>query len=132
MQLIAPFSKIDTILIRSLWSLTSASRHLRSQLMCLLGPLATLFPSWIGMDPKRMIMFPTSVILAQPLLSVGVWSALGTLLQLLQGWARSRLTQRRLQAASMLMVAGPLAACGVTSHILIRSVDTCELTSDMQ
>ena len=49
----APFSKIDTILITSLWSLVSASRHLRSRLMSLMGPLATLFPSCIGMDPKK-------------------------------------------------------------------------------
>lgn len=89
MQLIAPFSKIDTVLITSLWSLASASRHPRSQLMFLLSPLATLFPSCIGMDPKRMFMYPTSVILAQPLLSVDVCSALGTLLQLLESWARS-------------------------------------------
>ena len=59
------------ILITSLWSLASASRHLRSQLMSLLGPLATLFPSCIGTDSNRMIMFPTSVILAQALAECG-------------------------------------------------------------
>lgn len=57
--------------------------------MSLLGPLVSLSPSCIGMGPKRKIMFLTSVLLAQPLLSVSVWSALGTLLQLLQSWAGS-------------------------------------------
>ena len=55
----------------------------------LLGPLVALCPSCIGMGPKRKIMFPTSVLLAQSLLSVNVRSALGTLLQLLQSWAGS-------------------------------------------
>ena len=32
----------------------------------------------------RMIAFPSSLILAQPLLKVGIWSAPGSLLQLLQ------------------------------------------------
>ena len=57
--------------------------------MSLLGPLVSLSPSCIGMGPKRKITFPTSVLLAQPLLSVSVWSALGTLLQLLHSWAGS-------------------------------------------
>ena len=35
-------------------------------------------------------------------------------------------------AAGMLMVAGPLTACAVTSHNLIRSVGACELNSDVK
>ena len=113
MQVIAPFNNINTILI-------------------MLGPLATLFPTCIGMDPKRVIMSPTSVTLAQTLMSVVVWSALELLLQLLRSWARSCLTQQELQAAGMPMVAGPVAVCAATSHTLIRSVGACELNSDMQ
>ena len=120
------------MIITNLQLLVPAIQDPLPQLIFLLGPLVTLFPGCLGMVSTRIVIVPTSMILARSLSSVGMWSALGILLQLLQSRARSWLTQQRPLAARMLLVAGPRAACSVTSRMLIQSGGACEFNSDMQ
>ena len=81
----------------------------------------------------------TCIILAQPLLSVGAWSALGILLQLFAKLSEVLVAEAKAAGCMQvgdseagLCAALRMLACNVTKRNLIRNVDACELSSGMQ